>query len=189
MKTWHWIAIAFVAVYVCGILTRQAFIEQHNITVEDMEDTTWTATQIPPSKDTTITIPKPDIDIKPDSDVKDSIEVETQVVNITDSLLFFVNRQRYYQPFRIGIIADNFYGYKIMETPRNISPEAYKPTLQAQKLIKFYGNLVVMVDMDKHLESEAEVGILFKGKLSLFGRIEIDNEMEVKPKVGIKVFL
>lgn len=174
MKPWQLYLFAGGCLLLIGFLIGRGCAGQKDPIVEQTTDTLWVVEHDTTYMSTHDTV----IVYKGDS-------IETQVTDIRDSLLYYVNHKPYYQPFKIGIIADNFYGYKIMETPRNVIVDCRRK----EPLIRLYGNLAVMVDMDKHLSSEAEGGVVFKNKLSLFGRIEVDNEMEVTPKIGIRIWL
>lgn len=117
--------------------------------------------------------------------IKDSMEIKTKITTTKDSLLTYFNSQPYYQPFTISIVSDNFYEYRITETPRNIMVD----TRQKVPSVKLYGNLAVSVNTKKVLCSEMELGLTFMGKMSTFIRIDINHEMNSNIMAGVKVWL
>lgn len=175
MKSWQLYLFTYAAVLLIGYLIGRGSIKQTEPIVEYLPpETTWVTdydTVYMSQYDTVIII--------------DSVEIETKVTTVEDSLLFYVNTEQYYQPFEIGIVADGFYGYKITEMPRNITMKYKKPLIPLQ----LYGTLGIMVDLDKHLTSEVEGGLTFWERVSLFGRFDLDHEMTSNARVGVKVWI
>jgi len=189
MKTWHWVALYSIALLVIGGFIGYNFVNRNKPTTDTgftKPDTVEIHTVVPCS----VGYPVP-FKVKDTVIVYRGDTVEAIKTSFLDSTYTWVDNRRLWQDFDMRILSkDSIFGYVMFFKPRQ-----YKWMEIPKKPLEFYGSGTVSISLNnkKTLFSEAEVGMIFKERVSLFGRISIDNEdeniLDIKPMIGVRLFL